>query len=216
MCFGALYGLSTIVLYELLGLAGLPTFYDTLLQVPLLNLSVIAIDRAVRSTALMRFDPGRLLPFLAGRRRHLAYIGVWAVVFSLMSAAQGVGDRHPGQWLPFWQQACLQDRAGACRYLGQMYATYCRAGSEWSCRELDRLVPGGAIGALAGARESTSAGAFGVKGQGSATPPLEDLPIVLRGSKGPISDRRPASLRMRACAQGWLDSCGEPASSGVE
>ena len=97
-----------------------------------------------------------------------------------------------------------------------MYATYCRAGSEWSCRELDRLGPGGAIGALAGARESTSAGASGVKVQGSATPPLEDLPIVLRGSKGPISDRRPASLRTRACAQGWLDSCGEPASSGVE
>ena len=205
MCFGALYGLSTIALYELLGVAGLPTFYDKLLQVPLLNLSVIAIDRAARSAPLARFDPGRLLPSISGRRRHLAYISVWAVVFSLMSAAQGVGDRHPGQWLPFWRQACLQDRAGACRYLGQMYATYCRAGSEWSCGELDRLGTGGASGALAG-----------VNGQGSATPPLDDLPIVLRGSKGPIPDRRPASLRARACAQGWLDSCGEPASSRGE
>ena len=205
MCFGALYGLSTIALYELLGVAGLPTFYDKLLQVPLLNLSVIAIDGAARSTSLARFDPGRLWPSLSGRRRHLAYISVWAVVFSLMSAAQGVGDRHPGQWLPFWRQACLQDRAGACRYLGQMYATYCRAGSEWSCDELDRLGTGGASGALAG-----------VNGQGSATPPLADLPIVLRGSKGPITDRRPASLRARACAQGWLDSCGEPAKSNVE
>ena len=215
MCFGALYGLSTIVLYELLGLAGLPTFYDKLLQVPLLNLSVIAIDRFVRSASIKRFDPGRLLPSLSGRRRHLAYISVWAVLFSLMSAAQGVGDRHPGQWLPFWQRACLQDGTGACRYLGQMYATYCRAGSEWSCRELDRLGAGGAIGTMAGASESTSA-TSGVKGQGRATPPLEDLPIVLRGSKGPISDRRPGSLRERACAQGWLDSCGGPASSSVE
>jgi hypothetical protein len=35
--FGALYGLSTVALYSLLGRAGLPTFYDKLLQVPLLN-----------------------------------------------------------------------------------------------------------------------------------------------------------------------------------
>ena len=47
--YGALYGLSTVALYGLLGSAGMPTFYDKLLQVPLLNLSVKAIDRAARS-----------------------------------------------------------------------------------------------------------------------------------------------------------------------
>ncbi len=47
--YGALYGLSTCVLYQLLGSAGMPTFYDKLLQVPLLNLSAKAIDGAVRS-----------------------------------------------------------------------------------------------------------------------------------------------------------------------
>src|SRR5207248_631398 len=47
--YGALYGLSTVVLYQLLGSAGMPTFYDKLLQVPLLNLSIKGIDRAVRS-----------------------------------------------------------------------------------------------------------------------------------------------------------------------
>src|SRR5207244_2393128 len=104
--FGALYGLSTIALYQLLGRAGLPTFYDKLLQVPLLNLGVQRIDRAVRSGALRRFDPTALGGSLNPRRRHLAYIGVWAMVFAGMSAAQGVGDRHQGQWIPFWQQAC--------------------------------------------------------------------------------------------------------------
>ena len=49
LLFGVLYGLSTVALYVLLDRAGAPTFYDKLLQVPLLNLSVIAIDRAVRS-----------------------------------------------------------------------------------------------------------------------------------------------------------------------
>ena len=43
--FGALYGLSTVALYALLGNLGLPTFYDKLLQVPVLNLSITLIDR---------------------------------------------------------------------------------------------------------------------------------------------------------------------------
>ena len=49
--FGVLYGLSSVALYQLLGAAGLPTFYDKLLQVPLLNLSVKLIDRAARVAA---------------------------------------------------------------------------------------------------------------------------------------------------------------------
>lgn len=211
ICFGALYGLSTVALYELLGVAGLPTFYDKLLQVPLMNLSVIAIDRAVRSTWLSRCDPGRLVPSLSGRPRHLAYISVWFVVFGAMSAAQGVGDRHPGQWLPFWQQACLENRTGACRYLEQMYATYCRAGSEWSCRELEGR---GSVRVPASA--SASAAATSPTAIGQTVPPIEDLPIVLRGSKAPITERRPAALLELACAQGWPGSCGGAATSAVE
>src|ERR1700722_11206006 len=54
--YGAMYGLSTVALYWVLGSAGMPTFYDKLLQVPLLNLSVKAIDRAARSRWLSVFD----------------------------------------------------------------------------------------------------------------------------------------------------------------
>src|SRR6266566_2653485 len=49
MIFGALYGLSTLAVYALLRGAGLPAFYDKLLQVPLLNLLIQSIDRTVRS-----------------------------------------------------------------------------------------------------------------------------------------------------------------------
>ena len=39
-------------------------------------------------------------------------------------------------------------------------------------------------------------------------PPIgEDYPIVLRGSKGEITDREPAELYARACRQGWLNAC---------
>ena len=47
--FGVMYGLGVVALYGILGAMGLPTFYDKLLCVPLLNLAVPAIDRAVRA-----------------------------------------------------------------------------------------------------------------------------------------------------------------------
>jgi len=202
MIFGVLYGLSTIALYGLLRVAGLPAFYDKLLQVPLLNLSIQSIDRAVRSGPLRRFDPALIGRSLSGRGRNLAYISAWAIVFIVMTAAQGVGDRHRGQWIPFWQQACDEDRADACRYLALLYTNYCRAGSAWSCNELSRVQ-----GERAMDRTTTT-----------SLPPLEELPILLRGSKGPVTDVSAASLYRRACDQGWPESCSrsgksDPASS---
>jgi hypothetical protein len=229
LIFGALYGLSTVALYELLGAAGVPAFYDKLLQVPLLNLSIKAIDRAVRSEPLRRFDPAAIGRSLAPRRRNLAYISVWALLFAGMSAAQGVGDRHRGQWLPFWQQACQQDRSNACRYLAQLQTNYCVAGSGWSCNELgilqadkemDRqaaftsMMRGCELGFEPACANVTALTTGGPRATGS--PPLEELPILLRGSKAPIIDRSSASLYARACDQGWPDSCGRVATSGNE
>src|SRR4029453_12458600 len=77
MIFGALYGLSTLALYQLLGRAGLPTFYDKLLQVPPLKVLTQGMARAVRSEPLRRFDPAVLGRSLSVARRHLAYISVW-------------------------------------------------------------------------------------------------------------------------------------------
>ena len=61
LIFGALYGLSVVGLYALLTAAGLPTFYDKLLQVPLMNLSVRQIDRIVERI--------NVLPWFIGDRR---------------------------------------------------------------------------------------------------------------------------------------------------
>ena len=195
--FGALYSLSTILLYDLLGRAGLPTFYDKLLQVPLLNLTIQRIDRAVRGTWLRRFDPSSIGRSLAPRRRNLAYVSLWATAFAAISAAQGLGDRHRGQWVPFWREACAAERSGACDYLSQLYSTLCEAGSRWSCDELRVLQETRRIDPAAPVRP----------------PPLDELPILLRGSKGPISDRTPAFLYARACAQGWARYCDATAAA---
>ena len=58
--FGGIYGLSTLALYQLLGSHGMPTFYDKLLPVPLLNLSIIGIDRLARGRFLSKLDPAAL------------------------------------------------------------------------------------------------------------------------------------------------------------
>jgi hypothetical protein len=191
--FGALYGLSTIALYSLLGNMGLPTFYDKLLQVPVLNLSIKLIDRAARSKLLRACDPGQLAQWLAPRRRHLAYMSVWAIVFAGLSAAHGVGDTHRGQWLPFWLHACEDGRPHACSYVENVVSSDCDRGSRWACDELTILQARSALDrppALASAR-----------------PTVEDYPIILRGSKGPIRDRSRAGLEALACREGWPGTC---------
>jgi hypothetical protein len=191
MFFGALYGLSNVVLYQLLHSAGVPEFYDKLLPVPILNTMIQFIDRVARSERLRWLDPSTIGRSLVGRRRNLAYMAVWAIVFATMSAADGVGDKHPGQFVPFWQQACREGRLNACKYLVILYSNFCVQGSGWGCNELGILQAGG-----------NDARATPI-----ALPTLQDYPIILRGSKAPITDRAPGALYELACIQGWPDTC---------
>lgn len=89
LIFGVLYASGVIACYVLLDRLGQPTFYDKLLPVPFLNLSIRAIDRAARSNALGRFDPGALLPKLTAPMRHLAYMALWTALFVTMQAQTG-------------------------------------------------------------------------------------------------------------------------------
>jgi len=191
MIFGVLYGASTIALYALLGNLGVPTFYDKLLQIPILNLSIELIDRLARSNTLQRIDPTAILRPLAPRQRHLAYMAAWAVVFAVMSAVQGVGDSHPGQWLPFWQQACAEGRPYACPYLESIVSSDCDRGSMWACEELAIL------------QDDTNRYQPRTLTRASA----DDYPIVLRGSKGPIRNVSRAGLEALACHEGWPGTC---------
>jgi hypothetical protein len=143
----------------------------------------------------------------------------------VLSAVGGVGDRHPGQWLPFWTEACRAGRPAACAYLPQLQTTLCRAGSGWACNELGIFRAerdGRAIAALAAWQRGCELGfaaactnaAGGRGGPGpflSAPPALADYPILLRGSKAAVSDTRPFALYARACELGWSSACGSDA-----
>ena len=41
----------------------------------------------------------------------------------------------------------------------------------------------------------------------TAPPALEDYPIILRGTKAPVTIRTPAALYALACSEGWTDRC---------
>jgi hypothetical protein len=156
-------------------------------------------------------------------------MSIWAVVFTGMSAAQGVGDDHPGQWLPFWRQACQDGRAYACPYLADLDQGFCDRGSGWACNEaglmhialsrsgedLRRLDPAGAAKPLKRGCELGFTAACGnlselTSGTGRFTPAppkLDDYSTILRGSKGEIQERDPLKLYTLACHEGWSGAC---------
>jgi len=207
LIFGALYGLSSVGLYVLLGAIGVPTFYDKLLQVPVLNVSVKLLDRLAHSNVLKGLEPARIGRALAPRQRNLAYMAVWATVFVALSVSNGLSDRHPGQWLPFWDQACQEGLPRACAYVTNLQSIYCGAGSGWACNERGSFERGCRLGFVPACRNIGRVGTAGPKLE-RAPPTLADYPILLRGSKGPITDRSAAALQARACGQGWPDACG--------
>ena len=187
---------------------------------------------ALPISALRRFDPAALGRALAPRTRNLVYMAVWTLVFGAMSAAQGVGDRHPGQWLPFWQQACRQGRSSACDFLVARLSAHCADGSGWACneasvvqtstpsRESGEPQPGPATATAVESLERGCALGFAPACQNvltmlnggrpqSAEPTGKDLPVVLRGSKQGIADQSPSALSALACAQGWPNACAQ-------
>jgi hypothetical protein len=216
--FGALYGIGTASFYVLLGSAGIPTFYDKLLPVPLLNRLVRRIDRIARGAreAVAAAAAPRL-------RTNLGWTALWACAFVGLSAARAIGDDHPGQALPFWQQACRAGEARACAYLASMTRIYCDNGSGWACNEWGIAQGARVADATRAFRRSCDLGfaagcenlARAVDGVPAvhAPPQLADLPIVLRGTRPPLAERDPARLYAVACRQGWPDTCSAPAAS---
>jgi hypothetical protein len=147
-------------------------------------------------------------------------MSVWAVAFGGMSASGYVGDHHPGQYLPFWQQACAANTRTACEDLYFQTDGYCEDGSGWACNELGILLaehyanPTRAAMSFeraCGLRFSPGCDNTAAMDKGGTfrrdAPTLADYPFILTGSKGPIEEREPAQLYARACDQGWPGTC---------
>ena len=217
--FGVLYGLGVFVLYSVLGAIGVPTFYDKLLSVPLLNLSVRWIDRLVRSiqdhTVLTRWSPD-----WTPARANLAHMMVWMLFFGAMTAVGATDGRHRGDAVPFWEQACGEDRPQACDRLIQIESNYCGDNAGWACNELGRHYTAGTIVAAAPARAlgyfsracevRFQAGCLNLLDQerlSRADPRVLDLRLLLREAGPNLLEMPEAELYARACDHGWTFAC---------
>ena len=147
-------------------------------------------------------------------------MGAWAIVFGAMSASGYLGDKHPGQWTPFWEQACAADRPEACLNLYFLQDGYCEDGSAWACNEIGILLaerydnlPRAAAAFDRACTLEFAAGCDNAAALANAralrhdTPTARDYRFILRGSKGPIPDTEPAELYARACTLGWPGAC---------
>ncbi len=217
--FGVLYGVSVFGLYALLGAIGAPTFYDKLLCMPLLNLSVRRIDVFVRSVQARRIVSRRRLDW-ASARSNLAYMAVWVLFFSAMAALGRTDGKHTGDSLPFWEQACAEGRRNGCERLLSIEASYCGDNSGWACNELGRHFSEGTLDTpdpeLALAYFSRAcelrfqAACLNLLEPGGATradPKLLDLRLLLRERKQNLMEMPERDLYARACDHGWAFAC---------
>ncbi len=222
--FGFLYASFTIALAGILELAGAPTFYDKLLPIPILNLMVRRIDAVAVRGVFRYLEPARILAALGIVPARLATASLWALMFVGLGTSGGVGDDHPGQYLPFWQEACSEGNARACEYVADVETVYCERGSGWACNELGVTLSSLGLdrGIVRAAFNQACAMGFGPGCENSlkvatrqtdfvhANPPDDELPIVIRGSKGPIVEMDTSLLYSLACDRGWTTYCADP------
>lgn len=143
--FGVGYGASVFGLYALLEWAGEPRFYDKLLCVPILNLSVQVLDRIGRASPLTRIGLFAKVGGLNPRRQNLIHMGLWITLFAWMYSTDFVGRGHPGRDIAFWQQACVEERRNACRNLVAIEQNECGAGDDAACLNVAGAVSRGSL-----------------------------------------------------------------------
>ena len=218
-CFGVLYGVGVFALYSVLGALGVPTFYDKLLCVPLLNLSVRRIDAGVRSLR----ESGawkRHAPDWSAARSNLVHIGIWILFFGAMTAMGKTDGTHTGDRLPFWQESCEAGSERACQRLVQIERTYCEDNSGWACNELGghylrgELVEADRELALAYFARACEArfqpGCVNLLDPGTfsrANPRVLDLRLLLREGGRNLMEMPERELYERACDHGWDYAC---------
>src|SRR4029077_19087947 len=63
-------------------------------------------------------------------------MALWAAAFGVMLSLRGIGDRFPGQELPYWFTACQKHPEKACPMLAFNVDTACHRDSGWACNYL--------------------------------------------------------------------------------
>jgi hypothetical protein len=144
LIFGALYGAGVFFAYGLLEWLGLPRFYDKLLCVPLLNLTVRLLDRAAVAIPIANWPIFSRLAAAGPGIQNLACMIVWIGLFAWMDATHFIGKEHPGLRMSFWEQACSTGLHSGCRNLRAIHRDDCDDGNAAACAQLAGMLTGAA------------------------------------------------------------------------
>ncbi|MFM2125723.1 MAG: hypothetical protein RL328_2174 [Acidobacteriota bacterium] len=139
--FGAAYGAGIFALVPILEGLNAPVFYDKLLCVPLLNLTVRALDRLSANVGHWF----TLKPFSTWTPRQLnfGFMGIWAAFFAFMVASGFMRDTHPGTNPALWEQSCTAGSGRSCDVFARMLDNQCQRNSGDSCFRLGTLLSDG-------------------------------------------------------------------------
>jgi hypothetical protein len=143
--FGAMYGAGVFGAYSIFKLAGIPEFYDKLLIVPPLNLSVRMLDRLSEALAA-RYEPLTLWLTSRPKQINYAWMSVWVCLFITMTASGFLvkGNDHPGSDPAFWAKRCQQGRTTSCAtWTGLLKLKCTEDNSAASCLALAKVLDEG-------------------------------------------------------------------------
>jgi hypothetical protein len=143
-----------------------------------------------------------------------------------MTALGATDGMHRGDSLPFWEQACADNRPQACQRLLRIEASYCGDNAGWACNELGRHhVEGRLVAAdlerafayFSRACEARfQAGCVNLldwTAPSRANPRALDLRLLLREGGPNLTDMPEPELYARACRHGWGFACARQSAS---
>jgi hypothetical protein len=144
--FGCMYGAGVFGMYRLLAFIGAPEFYDKLLCVPFLNLTVRALDHASDVLAV-RFRSLVRVPAWSMRQANFAWMAVWVLLFVTMEGTGFLakGRDHPGGDPEHWHQACLQGNGKACETWVRTLNVDCQDNSSAACLTMGQVLNEGQL-----------------------------------------------------------------------
>jgi len=223
--FGGFYGLGVFGLYSLLGSLGAPTFYDKLLCVPLLNLSVDRIDRLADYIALRIRSSFPVAGSLDLKNNGL-HMALWAMLFIAMTAQDKTDGMHPGDTIPFWQETCNSGNEKACKRLLELETTYCFDNSGWACNELGVHLSEGIVTpsdlelaftyfsrACQARFQAACLNLLPFEQLQRSSPKIIDLRLILREGGRNLLEMSERDLYSRACDHQWVFACDRVAGT---
>lgn len=226
--FGAAYGVGIAALVPVLEGLDAPVFYDKLLCVPLLNLTVRALDRwsaKVEWQAFANWTP---------QKANFGFMGIWVAFFAFMVSTGFLSDAHPGTDPALWDRACSAGGGSRpCEVLAHTLDVQCQRNTADSCLQLGTLLSDGrrlprvAIGAARSLGRGCDIGSQGACAslaslvardgeavlqqpcnQGDATSCFMLGSLSAVGQSVPRNPERAAALYQQSCTGGFLRACG--------